>query len=252
MTRRSAEPIAVAAVIAASVVIVLVAPRALRIPFATLFLLVLPGYFATLALFPRGSIDRARRALLSLALSIALVVLVALLLHLTFELRSATWVAALAVLEFATYLIARERIGWRPSSKLSPWRVRARDALLLAVALAVLAAAVTLARTPLHAAHVQGYTALWIVPARHGAAVRVVVASGELKTLAYRLIVFNGGRRIQTQTLPSVAPGTQVARVVTLPQRSRGPISAVLYRDDQPRSPYRSVSLTLPRKPSLR
>jgi hypothetical protein len=245
MSRRAAEAFLVALAIAGSVVVLLVAPRSVRIPVATLFLLVLPGYLASLALFAPPAIRRVERVVVSLALSIAVVMIVALVLDVTVGLRARTWVIGVAVVEGAACLAAlRHGPSWSPRSpRLRAARMAPRDVILLVVAIALVSSAVALARTPLSARHVDGYTALSIVPVRNGGAVRVVVTSGELKPLRYTLVVRDGFRRLLTRRLAPVAPGTKVVQVVPLPRSGGSDISALLYRMDDMASPYRSVTL---------
>jgi uncharacterized membrane protein len=250
--RGRAGLVAVAVVVAVSAALILLtAPRPLRIA-AAAALFLLPGYFATQALFPHGAIQRAQRLLLTLALSFSLAIFAALVLNFTFGLRASSWVGALGVISVASYLLAPRRFR---SDELLPRfafpRVRVRDAALLVLAAALLGAAVAVARTPLRATNVHGYTALWLLPARANSAVHVGLRSGELQTTSYRLVIRAGDRVLYNEAVPAVVPGGQFGKIVALPKRvrtRRTEVEALLYRAQRPRSVYRSVTFRFPRR----
>ena len=250
--RSRVGPAAVVAVVAVcAALILLTAPQPLRIAAAAVLLL-LPGYFATLALFPHGAIQRVQRLLLTLALSFSLAIFTALVLNFTIGLRASSWAGALGVIAVAIYLMAPQGL---PSEELLPGfvlpRIRLRDAGLLVLAVALLGAAIALGRTPLKATNVQGYTALWLLPARADSAVRVGLRSGELQTMSYRLVIRAGSQVLYSEALPAVAPGGQFGKIVALPKRVRArrtEIEALLYRAQRPRSVYRHVTFRFPRR----
>lgn len=233
----------VAATAATFAAIAVIAPAAVRVPLAIALLLIVPGYFATLALFPYGEFDSARRALFALALSLALGILLALVLNLAGALHATTWAIGLAFVGAALAEAARRRSGSLPRPRVGRWRLRRRDAVLLGLALALLAAALGISRTPLGAKHIQGYTALWITRVDSGNAVRVGLRSGELRALSYRLLVTSDGHRVYAGRVGPVEPGARVSRVVPLGTDQRTRIDAILYRQDEPLRRYRHVTL---------
>jgi hypothetical protein len=121
-------------------------------------------------------------------------------------------------------------------------------ALLIVPALALVVFAIGLTRTPPPAGGAHGYTALSLFPAKAGSgAVQIGVTSAELRTTSYRLELHAGGqlalrRRVTLET------GQQWARIIdasSVPARRRS-FEALLYRLDEPRFPYRRVTLILP------
>lgn len=234
----------VGATAAAATAVALIGPEVVRVPFAVALLLVLPGYFATLALFPRGKLDSAWRVLLVLALSIAAAIICALVLHLAAALYAATWAVVLVLVAAALAVVARYRSTSLPRPPvLARRRLRRRDAVLIGLAIALLAVALGISRTPLRAEHVQGYTALWITRVGGGDAVRVSLRSGELRALSYRIVVISDGHRVYSGVVGSVEPGARVSRLVWLGTHQRTRVDAVLYRQDEPRRQYRHVTL---------
>ena len=257
MIRRSADLVATAALATIGALVLIVVPGLLplRIALALPLLLVLPGYSLTAALFPDRTIDWARRLLLSVALSLSLAVVIALVLNDTpFGLRSASWAGALVVVTWAASGIAAARR--QPTTTIEPIarlpRLRPRDAAFFLVAVCVLGGAVAFARTPLPAKNVQGYTALWLLPGSRGgtATVRVGVTSGELHPMSYRLLVRVGSRAAYRQRV-ELQPGDEFedsVRIGPAASARRAPIEALLYRVDRPRSIYRVARLWPTRK----
>lgn len=222
--------------------------RPLRIAAASLLLLVLPGLLASLVIFPMGTIGGAQRLLLSLALSLSLAALAALVLQLTIGLRTTSWAGVLAVMECAMYLAAR----YRPRPTHRPWplwlpRVRTIDVLAVTVAALLLVVAVALARTPLRATKVHGYTALWLLRRNEGMDVVVGLRSAELTTASYHLVVRAEGRVLYDHSFKGVVPGEQVEKRLLLPPRVReqaNSVEALLFLEDRPRAVYRRATLT--------
>jgi uncharacterized membrane protein len=252
VTRRHADLAAtlVLAAIGATVVTVVPGLLPLRVTLALPLLLVLPGYSLTTALFPHREIDRSRRLLLSVALSLSLAVVIGLVLNLTpFGLRSPSWAAALLIVTSAASTVAfvrrQRRVTAGPVARVPP--LRPRDAVFFLAAACILGGAVAFARVPLPAKKVQGYTVLWLLPGSRGeaAAVRVGVTSGELEPVTYRLVV-RVGSRVHQQRLLELRPGDaweESVRVGTSPSGRRALTEALLYREDQPQTVYRAVRL---------
>jgi hypothetical protein len=123
-------------------------------------------------------------------------------------------------------------------------RLRLRDALLLLAAAYAATVAVAFARTPLPAKHVQGYTALWLLPGAERT-VRVGITSGELRRSAYRLRLRLGTGLIYARSV-SLEPGQRWEQVVRLPgSPSAGTsVAASLFREGNPHV-YRRVHARL-------
>jgi len=253
MHRRNADLLlVVVSAAAATVVVNAVGSVPVRIVFALPLLLLLPGYAFTTAIFSRRRPGMSHVVLLSVGLSLALIVLGALLLDLTVGLRTWSW----SVLELCVVcgacvvaLFRKSTTGLPRVLRSKPLRVR--DVLLLLGAVLLAAAAVAFARTPLHAKKVQGYTAFWLLPASNHdhSTLRLGVKSGELRPQAYRVVVTQGGRVVYGKRGLVLAPAQDWMRTVAVsPPRTRRAtaVTARLYRSqDPPGSPYRTVRVWL-------
>jgi uncharacterized membrane protein len=238
--------IAIVLAAVAGAVVVSPAPVAVRVIFSLPLLLVLPGYAVATAIFGAARLGRAQWVLLSVGLSLVTGILLALLLYLAFDLRGGAWSLALFLVVLLGSGIAAVRRGGqtedRPPARLP--RVRVRDALLLFLAAAAVASAVAFARTPLPAKHVQGYTALWLLPGAERT-VRVGITSGELRPAAYRLRL-RLGTRLAYERSVSLEPGQRWEQVVRFPRSSVAgtPVAATLFRKGSPQV-YRRVRVRL-------
>ncbi len=126
-------------------------------------------------------------------------------------------------------------------------QIKAGAAVGLALVLAVLAVGV--ARTPLPAKGVDGYTALSLLPAEPGSTttVRVGVTSAELRETPFRLELRAGGEILASARL-TLSPTDQwngVVDIASVPTRRRS-LEALLYRADRDQKPYRRATLVLP------
>jgi uncharacterized membrane protein len=214
-------------------------PVPLRVALALPLLLFLPGYALLGALFTRVTLDRASMLLLSMALSVAVVVIGTFALHSAVPLERSTWVALAAGVTVVAGSLALVRAG-PPSDapRLRLPRVRVVPALLLTLALIVAAAAITFARTPLPARGVQGYTALWILPGKDGShRLRVGVISSELHTTSYRLDIEENGRKATIRKLTLAPTESWDERIRVPPSVTR--VRALLYRESAPDEVYR-------------
>jgi Protein of unknown function (DUF1616) len=231
-------------------VVVFVPDQPVRTVFALPLLFVLPGLSLTAALFPGNRLDFARRLLLQLGLSLTSAILGALVLDLTVGLRRSSWATLLAAVTCIAAAIAGLRQRGRARGALSRCLPRPVNAVLVGMAVAVVAAAVALARTPLAAKNVVGYTALSILPARGSSSaasevVRVEVTSGELQPLKYRLELYVGSGLVDVRQL-TLAPGQDWQASFRLRLKSTGGrpwIRALLYRAGLPHTVYRSARI---------
>jgi hypothetical protein len=223
-------------------------PVALRVGLALPLLLFLPGYALVWALFARATLDRASMLLLSIALSLAVVIIGSVALQWAGPLERSTWVALATGVTVVAGSVAVLRAG--PSSdapRLRLPRVRFVPALLLTLAVIVAAAAIALARTPLPARGVQGYTVLWVLPAKDGShRVNVGVISSELHTTSYRLDIEENGRKAAMRQL-TLAPTESWDELIRVPP-SITRVRVLLHRESAPNEVYRRVKVLLPRE----
>jgi len=247
--RKNLDLLVAVIVAAASVAVILRVPSVpLRTAFALPLLFVLPGLAWSAALFPGRPLDLGRRLLLQVGLSLSTGVLGALVLDATFGLRRSSWAVLLGAVTGAGAAVAATRRFRVARPGLAVRLPKRLDVALVGVALAVAAGSVVLARTPLAARNVQGYTALSILPvpaAGKTRAVHLEVSSGELQTLSYRLQLHVGPRLVAARRL-TLGPGSRWQEVIRLPSKkmtSRSWITARLFRLGHPRVAYRSVRI---------
>jgi uncharacterized membrane protein len=161
-----------------------------RIALALALVLVLPGYALTAAVFPSRSLGLTERLLLMVALSLIAAILGSLVLDgVGIALDARSWVTLLASVTIAAAVAAMFRAGGiEPRSRTISWiRPSMVQIAALTVAALVLVGAIALARTPLRAKHVAGYTAFWLV--RSGGDLALGVRSGEQNAATYRVEV---------------------------------------------------------------
>jgi hypothetical protein len=227
---------------------------AVRLVFVLPLLLFLPGYATTVATFGRTRLDGAQVVLLSLALSLSTVSLGALVLYLLpWGLRSSAWsLLAASVVWAGCAIAALRRAGTREQRRSVVFglrRLRARDVVLLVGAAMIAAAAIAVARTPLPAAHAQGYSSLWLLPrsSERASTLDVGVTSGELFRTRYRLVVRSGTRSVYSRRL-GLGPGDSWQHTIRLTPSGnnvrRSWVTAFLYRSND-RVPYRRVRVRL-------
>jgi uncharacterized membrane protein len=249
MIRRNGDLLLAGLVAAAAAAVANLVPNvALRTGFALPLVFVTPGYCLTMAVFGAQRLDGARRTVLSLALSVSLAILGALLLdRLPVGLHVTSWTVLLVALTWLAGAAAAGRRGLQPQTRHARLRLRPADAALLFAAALIAAGAVAFARTPLSAKNAQGYTALWMQPASMALApaVRVGIESGELKRVPYRLEL-RVGSSVLFRRLITLEPGErweQVVRVRPIQVATDSAIQARLYRVDEGPGVYRLVRL---------
>ncbi len=222
--------------------------------FAAPLALFAPGYAVVAAAFARHSLDRPRLAVLSLALSLAVLALGALVLnYLPGGVNGVSW----AILLLAVVLGCSRSAARRRDHKPGPLRLRRPklEKLELGFALgglAALGAALVLASATLPAERAIGYTELWIVPQpeSEGREAEVGVKSEEQETTEFDLGIRIGQSKIVRRSF-TLAPGEEtVVPVGPLvgPPGSTAPVVATLLLDEDPTTVYRRVegSLTSP------
>jgi hypothetical protein len=222
-----------------------------RMPFAFALAFALPGYALVGALLPHLRRDGLRVQFLSLALSLALAVIVAVELGAPGHLNTESWAGVLAGVTACAAVIMGLRAG--SSHGAAPRRsTRGGRRLIVPCVLAVCAAAIlggaiALARTPLQVPDDRGYTVLTIAPAP-GDPGRVVVAaqSEEASARRFRLVIDAPGAPRASSDLRLV-PGQRAQREIRVPPGTVGVVRArLLDLSDSPASVYRRVRLALP------
>ncbi|MEI2701379.1 MAG: DUF1616 domain-containing protein [Baekduia sp.] len=240
------------AAVAATVVIAVV-PEALwpvRLPAAIALAAVLPGYALAGNSAPSGMLGPAERAMLTVSLSIATTILLALILHATgIGLRPLPWAAAITI---TTALIAA---GATRAGPPVGRRGRAGRPAPLAIALGCLTAAllalafvIGTRERPLPG-DVPGTVALWALPSGPGA-ITVGVRSAERQ--AERFVVRTGrGGVVETIATFTLKPGEEWRRPLPAPAGGAA-VRVSLARAAAPGVPIRSVRIGPSGRPPIR
>lgn len=219
--------------------------------FGVLLGLVLPGYALT-ASWPAGALGTWERAVLSLALSIAVDVAGGLVLNATpFGLQPASWATFLAgttvVAAAVAFLIRRG--GWTSRPVWRQLRTGALRMLPFGLAALVATGAVAFAYVGAVEERTPGFTELWILPAATTAdgSVQLGIKNLEGATTRYRLVLATGDVVVREWPAIQLGPNEQWQVVVEVPARqaTAETVSAALYRLDSPGAVYRSVRLSL-------
>jgi Protein of unknown function (DUF1616) len=228
------------------------APVVVRVLFALPLVLVLPGFALASALFPTP-LRWIERLMVALALSISVCIIGGLVLNWTVMTRVA-WTVFLVATTVAAAFFAQWRANRRNERApgLMAWpraaHIPIRAALLALCSLGLAAGAVGLARSALPAKGVDGYTTLWLVPAKNPGTIEIGVLSSELRTTSYSLELRAGGERLITRPLTLKTGQEWVATVdvsSSIPV-SRRSFEALLYRSSEPQTPYRRVTAVFP------
>ena len=218
--------------------------------------LVLPGYAITAAAFGPRRLELTQTMMLSLGCSLAVLCLGALVLnYVPGGIQTASWAILLAIVVAAACGgAAWHRLDGEEEDEETPpapsWpRPRRVDVICGVVVVALAAAAIGLANTPLPAGGAAGYTSLWILPAGSaGDAVRLGVSSSEQDTRRYLLELQVGDGQKTTVSRFQLRPGDE--RVFTVPVAASRPgpdlVSGLLFRQSNPLTPYRKVRTWLP------
>ena len=239
---------------------VLASPSMVRITSALLLVLVLPGLSLTRALFPARALGAGDVLLLSIVLSVCLAVVGGLALHVTLVgLTKGSWATLLAGVTVVAAVTAEVRTR-RIQGVGAPFiaradatdRVRSTPAVrgrwlvngaLFGLALGIGVSAVSMARTPLPARGVEGYTALWLLPGDNGGRkFKIGVESSELKTTRYRLEVRVGRTPVPAYRF-ELATGARWNARLRVERGWSGTVRALLYRASAPGTVYRRVRL---------
>jgi hypothetical protein len=216
----------------------------LRTVLALPLVLFAPGYTVAAALFPAWSLREPEHLLLAVALSLVTDALGGLALDvMQIRLEARSWVALIGAVTVAGVLLAAVRRATHLQLSRVPIRIilGRRGLGAVAVASLVLSGAVALARTPLPAPQVSGYTVLWLVPSsdRGSGVLELGASSDEQSAGRYRVELRVGGHTTRRWGI-QLAPG-QRWQVAVHASRGR-PVEALLYRDHSS-AVYRRVEL---------
>jgi len=248
ISRRNVIVCASSAVVCGAV-IVFSAPTLVRAVAGIPLALFLPGFAVTAAVFARHRLDWVTVLVLSIAFSLVVVILGGLLLNaLPPGLTESSWTAlmVLATVGAAGFAASRvERDSGPPERRGLPRLTRVEMG-LLGLTIVLISAAAVLARTPLPAAGVRGYTTLSIVPrATSAGTVTLGVQSSEKQPTTYRLKVLENADRVRLDRRLTLAPGQRWLRPISV-DRSARRLDAQLFRGGKV---YRRVRLLLPLAP---
>jgi uncharacterized membrane protein len=221
-----------------------------RIVFAAPLALALPGYAITAAAFGRRRLGLIEMVPLTVGISLAALVLGSIVLNYTpGGIQGGAWLVLLTLVVLGCCRLAAVRRGDAPPRQLPLHlpRLTARTGVLLGGALAVTAAALTLAQVTLPAGNAYGFTELWLVPTDQTPVVaRVGVASEQQHRTAYRLVVTVGDAQPVSRRVV-LDPGEKLSLDFSAPPAPKPtPVEANLYLRGEPQQPYRSVSGWVP------
>src|SRR5258707_11001143 len=212
----------------------------LRTLFILPFLLVLPGYALTAALFP-NQIGLAERLLLTLALSISVTVVSGLLLNLTaWGLQGTTWIVWLGGITIAACMIAlaRRQRYITPNSAVNPGATAAwlPSAAATAIALVICGFALVLVRDGA-AQQSTAFTQFWLMPDESSPpGIEVGIRNMETENMRYKVQLLVNNQVVKEWPTITLNNGEQWVDNVVLPpewaQASRG--DAVRYRREKP------------------
>lgn len=247
MSRRSDLALVVAVALLAGILIEILphtsdfARVALGIP----LVLLLPGYALSSAIFSPSELRMSEHLALSIALSVTVTILSALLMNAAhIGLQARPWAAILTLLTIAAALAAARR-GHLRELRVGRPRLRSSEVAALAVSVLLLTGAAAFGLTPLAAPRgTQGQTALWIVPAPHRSeTVCVGVISDQLHTSDYTLALSVRGRALARFGAIRLAPGASWERAIRVGP-GRPPVTGVLATTARPRASVATVSLS--------
>jgi hypothetical protein len=221
---------------------------ALSLLFAAPLILFAPGYAIVAVTFAQRPLGRERLALLSLALSLATLVIGGFVLnYMPGGIRAISWAILLPLVTLACCRAAalrRPRAGRPGPSRL---RLGRRDAAFLLGGLALSAAALVLAMATLPAENARGFTQLWVTPTAGSAEIGVASEEQHLASYVLRTRLGKGGRPVLRRF--TLRPGeTHTIRLDLVPSPRGRPVavSARLFRRDRPGAVYRRVSAWIP------
>ncbi len=226
-------------------------PPVLRVLLALPFVLVLPGYAITAAIFPGQSLPGLERLLFTLGLSLTATILCGLVLNITpWGLQVASWAGLLSIVTLVASLAAMQRRRHERANIPAPAKLRfplsLRQGFLFGLSGLIVAAAIGLAQGPKQSHNLQGYTTLWILPGAESQpnTISLGIHSQEFELIHYQLQLTLNGKLVQEWPDISLAPGKQWEQSIVMPD-SQGLVEAVLFQANNPGEAYRRVTMAL-------
>jgi hypothetical protein len=195
---------------------------AVRVLFAVPLCFALPGYGLAMATFGKRPPRALDTFLLTPTLSIATLVIGAVLLDLMpGGIRIGSWAVLLMLVVVVACALAvmRRADATLPARQIQLPRASASQSTLLVAALVAACGALVLSRVPLSAVNAIGYSQLWMnsVGTPVAPAVHIGVRSAEAHTTTYRLVLISGsGRPRAVDTRLTLRPGGHAAETVRL------------------------------------
>ncbi len=213
------------------------------------FLLVLPGYALTAALFP-NQIGLAERLLLTLALSISVTVVSGLLLNLTaWGLQGTTWIVWLGGITIAACMLAlaRRQRYLTPNLAVNPGASAAwlPSAAATAIALVICGFALVLVRDGA-TQQSTAFTQFWLMPDESSPpGIEVGIRNMETESMRYKVQLLVNNQVVKEWPTITLNNGEQWVDNLVLPPEwaHASSVDAVLYRLDKPDQVYRHVWL---------
>jgi uncharacterized membrane protein len=227
---------------------------ALSLVFAVPLALLAPGYAIVATTFARRDLGWPRTALLSLALSLATLVIGSFLLNYTpGGIRDISWAILLPLVTIACCRAAALRRPKSGGPALPRPKISRPDAVLVLGGLALAAAAVVLAMTTLPAKNARGYTQLWVTPqaSRAGGSAEIGVGSEEQHKTSYVLRTRVGNDTLAVRRF-TLRPGEEhTVRLDAAASADGAPVlvKAQLALAARPGQVYRRVFASIPGTP---
>jgi uncharacterized membrane protein len=220
-----------------------------QVVLALLLVFILPGYALTLALLPKGKLGMVERLLLAVGASLATAILGGLVLNQTpWGLQTSSWIVLLSATSLMAGMVAWVRKEQPPlAAATRPIRFTLQQGSLLILAVLVVGVALNLNYRPAPQQGFQGYTLLWMLPAKASSqdVVRLGVNSKEFTKTTYSLQVKVDGQVAYEWPSIELQPNGQWEDRIKLSseQLASSTVEAALYRLDTPESVYRHVLL---------
>lgn len=222
-----------------------------------LLVFVAPGYIISMALFPESNWSAMERAVLTLALSLAVSVMGGIILYaLKIPLLPETWalyygsimlvIGSIAIFRRSKSYPARRKTDRAPESHahLMPrlWQLS-----LFGLAGLIFLGAMLLVREMAKHYPDTEIVQMWLLPAENSSTpgVRLGVMVSESAPSEYSIWLGRGGYTVETWPRITLKPGERWETIVKVDPNmlGNGPLEAFLYRYDQPKIPYRHVLL---------
>jgi uncharacterized membrane protein len=228
-----------------------------RVLFVLPLVLIFPGYAFVAALFPKRPFSIEAHMVFAITLSIACAILGGLLLNFTpWGLQTTSWLFLLTGVILVTVVlgIMRRYQVSVPTTLTINLNFNWYQIVLFGLAVILTFGAIQIARNGVVNQPRPGFTQLWLLPpaANTPDTLQLGIHNEEKTTHTYRLVVSSGSTVINQWPSINLAPDQQWDGTVNLgAPTSGGRIDALLYRDDDPYTVYRNVSLVLnPETPS--